>query len=222
MKILDYNRALVKIMHALVGFFLTFILQFFLVVDPIGGVPIFWSITRHNTPQERASMVKKAIIIACVIHLVFVLAGQYLLAYFDIKISAIKIGGGILLFMIGMEMLYGRTTRTEIDEKEEKVAIELDDVTVTPLAIPLLAGPGSITTVLIFTGMNASWIYQAAIVIGIIIILLISYLILHHSDKVSKFLGELGTKVLIRFMGLMLIFLSVQYVINGIKESFLY
>ena len=207
-------------MPALVSFFLTFLLQFFLVVDPIGGVPIFWSITRNNTPRERASMVKKAIIIACVIHLVFVLAGQYLLAYFDIKISAIKIGGGILLFMIGMEMLYGRITRTEIDEKEEKVAIELDDVTVTPMAIPLLAGPGSITTVLIFTGMIASWLYLVAIVIGILIILLISYLILHQSDKVSKFLGELGTKVLIRFMGLMLIFLSVQYVINGIKESF--
>ena len=207
-------------MTNLISFFLTFLLQFFLVVDPIGGMPIVWSITRNNTQKERVSMIKKAIIIACIIHLVFALGGHYLLNYFAIKVSAIKIGGGLLLFLIGLEMLYGRTTRTEIDEKEEKVAIELDDITVTPLAIPLLAGPGSITTILIFSGMNSSLLYQLMLVVGIVIILIAAYIILSQSGRISNFLGELGTKVLIRFMGLMLIFLSVQYVIDGIKESF--
>jgi len=207
-------------MTNLFGFFLTFLFQFFLIVDPIGGMPIVWSITRNNTPRERISMIRKAVIIACLIHLIFALFGHYLLDYFGIKVGAIKIGGGLLLFFIGLEMLYGRTTRTEIDDKEEKMAIELDDVSVTPLAIPLLAGPGSITTVLIYSGMSHTFLYYLVLILGIIIVLLLSYVFLIQLDKITRFLGELGTKVLVRFMGLMLVFLSVQYVINGIKESF--
>lgn len=207
-------------MSNVIGFFLTFLLQFFLIVDPIGCMPLVWSITRKNTQKERIAMVKKAIIIACIIHLVFALAGRYLLAYFGIKVSAIKIGGGLLLFLIGLEMLYGRTTRTEMNEKEEEVAVELDDVSVTPLAIPLLAGPGSITTVLIFSGMSTSLVYYLMLILGIVIVLACSYVVLYQSERIRRFLGELGTKVLVRFMGLMLVFLSVQYVINGIRDSF--
>ncbi len=201
------------------GFFLTFLLQFFLIVDPIGSMPIFWSITRNNTQSERIIMIKKAVVVACLIHLVFALLGRYLLDYFGIKVSAIKIGGGLLLFFIGLEMLYGRTTRTEMDEKEEKVAIDMDDISVTPLAIPLLAGPGSITTVLLFSGMSISFLHYFALIIGIIIVLFLSYLILAQSERIRKFLGELGTKVVVRFMGLMLVFLSVQYVIDGVRVS---
>ena len=207
-------------MPQLAGFFLTFIFQFFLIVDPVGCMPIFWSITRGNTRAQKKSMITKAVVIAFVIHLVFAVGGHYILDYFGIGMGAIKIGGGILLFLIGLEMVYGRTTRTEINEKEEKVAIELDDVSVTPLAIPLLAGPGSITTVLIFSGMSVSLSYYVALVLAIVLVLLVSLVILIQTDRITKALGELGTKVLVRFMGLMLVFLAVQYVVNGIKESF--
>lgn len=206
-------------MPKLLIFFLTFLLQFFLIVDPVGGMPIFWSITRSNTSRQRSLMIRKAVIIAAFVHLVFALGGRYILDYFGIQISAIKIGGGILLFLIGLEMLYGRTTRTELDEKEEKVAIELDDVSVTPMAIPLLAGPGSITTVLIFSGMSTSVLHYLLLIVGIGIVLLASLLILVQTERITKLLGQLGTKVLVRFMGLMLVFLAVQYVINGVRES---
>ncbi len=208
-------------MTNLLIFFLTFILQFFLIVDPIGGMPIFWSITRKNTHEEQVSMIKKAVIIATIIHLIFAIGGHYILDYFGIQIASIKIGGGILLFLIGIEMLYGRTTYTELTDKEEKVAIELDDISVTPLAIPLLAGPGSITTVLIFSGMSNSFLYYLTLILGIFIVLLLSYIILTQTHKITKILGELGTKVVVRFMGLMLVFLAVQYIITGIKEGLL-
>jgi multiple antibiotic resistance protein len=115
-------------------------------------------------------MIMKAVVIALIIHFVFAVGGHYILDYFGIGMGAIKIGGGVLLFLIGLEMVYGRTTRTEINEKEEEVAIELDDVSVTPLAIPLLAGPGSITTVLIFSGMSSSVPHYLVLLLGIMLV----------------------------------------------------
>ena len=203
------------------SFFLSFVFQLFLILDPVGNMPIFLSLTESNSHKERIKIAKRAVIIAGIVLIFFVLFSWIILSYFGISIYAIQIGGGILLFFIGIEMLYGRNTKTKFTESEHELASKQEDVSVTPLAMPLLAGPGSITTAILFSQSSPFLTYNLILIGGIVIVLSISYLLLANSDKIIEKLGELGTKALVRFMGLMIVFISVQYIINGMKFFFL-
>src|SRR5262245_1932638 len=120
------------------------VLSLFVIVDPVGCLPVFAAITRRKSREQRRATIGRAVTIALCVLVVFALAGHWMLAYLGIGMPAVRIAGGILLFLIGIEMLYGRVTQTSTSAGEEEEAVEKDDVSVTPLAIPLLAGPGSI------------------------------------------------------------------------------
>ena len=136
--------------------FATIVFNLFLIIDPIGCLPIFIAITKDNTKKERRAMIRRAVIIAFLVLVFFAIVGHPLLSYFAIGTPAMRIAGGILLFIIGIEMLYGRVSRTETTEKEEEEAVEKEDVSITPLAIPFLAGPGAITAVVLFSGTGTA------------------------------------------------------------------
>lgn len=194
-----------------------FVIQLFIIVDPLAGIPIFLAITPSKTKLERRAIARRGCFIAFIIIVFFLVAGASILGYFGIKTAAVQIGGGILLFIISLELLYGRATGTETSSREERLAEEKEDVSVTPLAIPLLAGPGAVATTLVFAGQAGSTLDFATLVTGAAIVFVVVYVVLHWAEELARVIGALGMKIVTRTMGLLLAFIAVQYVLDGIR-----
>jgi multiple antibiotic resistance protein len=197
-----------------------FVVQLFIIVDPLAGIPIFLAITRHKTKQERRWTARRSCVIAFGVIVFFLLAGPYILAYFGIKTSAVRVCGGILLFLIALELLHGKATATGTSTREERLAEEKEDVSVTPLAIPLLAGPGAIATTLIFAGRTYDIISLLVLVEGAAIVFACTYLFFYWADELGRMVGALGMRIVTRIAGLLLAFIAAQYVIDGARTIF--
>jgi len=197
-----------------------FALQLFIIVDPVAGVPVFLAITPDNSPAERSAMARRGCLAAFFVVAFFILIGRWLLAYFGIQTASVRICGGILLFVIALEMLYGRPTGTGTSRREERLAEAKDDVSIAPLAVPLLAGPGAIATALIFADRAAAPLDWLALLVAAAAVFGVTLLILQRADDLAGWLGSLGTAVLTRIMGLLLAFLAIQYVVDGIRTIF--
>jgi len=197
--------------------FFTFAMQLFIIVDPVAGVPVFLAITPDNTREERIAMARRGSAVAFAVTVFFILLGPSLLALFGIGAPAVRICGGILLFVIALEMLYGRVSGTETSSREKRLAQEKEDVSITPLAIPLLAGPGTITTALIFSGTAHGGAAHLALLLATAAVFFLGYLFLRQADSLMRVVGRLGMAVLTRVLGLVLAFLAAQYVIDGLR-----
>lgn len=198
---------------------LTFFIQLLILVDPVAGAPVFLTITPDNNRSERRIMALRGCLAACLVIWFFILAGNSVLEYFGIQTEAIRICGGVLLFAIAMEMLYGRTTGTEITRREERLAETKKDISFTPLAVPLLAGPGSIATTLLFADRAAGPGAYLGLLTGALLVFAVTYLFLWQAELLERVLGRLGLAVITRIMGLVLAFLAVQYVIDGVRDA---
>jgi len=201
------------------GFLIKSFLTLFTIIDPIGGVPFFLSISTGYSEEERKKIALRASLTACLTLLFFLWIGKYLLSFFQISISSFRIAGGILLFLISMEMLFGKTTQVKTTEKETLKVKEKEDVSIVPLGIPYLAGPGAITTTIIL-GETSTLHTKLGLSLIIFLVLLITYLIFSYSSKISKLLGELGTKAIVRILGLILASIAIEYITTGLKEIF--
>lgn len=209
----------------LLNYFLTVFVSLFLLVDVISNVPIFLSLTQGYEKKERRDMAKKAILIALLVQLLFVIFGNYIFRYLGIKTYSFSIAGGILLSIVGVEMLFGHKTRTEYQEEDK--AEEKENITIVPLAIPLHTGPASILAGMILFNQpekfdlkgNELYLFKALFILSTILVYTLSLFILLRSDLILKFLKQIGMKVITRIMGLLILALSVQFVINGIKEA---
>ena len=197
--------------------FLSFAIQLFIIVDPIAGIPVFLAITPRNSRQERLAMARRGCLVAFLLVVFFLLGGPGLLAYLGISTSAVRIAGGLLLFAIALEMLYGRPTGTGTTRREERLAQAKADISITPLAIPLLAGPGAIVNSLIFSGQASGFGDYLALLGAAATVFAATYLLLGRATLLAGALGRLGTTIVIRVMGLVLAFLAVQYVIDGVR-----
>ncbi len=195
---------------------LVFVVQLFVIVDPLAAVPIFLAITAHHTKVERRHIARRGCLIGLLAIVFFLVAGPSLLDYFGVSRSAVLISGGVLLFLIALELLYGNPTGTQTSSKEERLAEKKEDVSVTPLAIPLLAGPGAIVTCLVFSSQAAGVLSVLVLIAGAATVFASAYLLLHWADELAHVLGVLGMKVAVRIIGLILAFIAVQYVINGL------
>jgi multiple antibiotic resistance protein len=204
-------------MNPYLELFTVFAIQLFIIVDPIAGIPIFLAITPHKSKAERRATARRSCVIAFIVIVFFLLAGPYILAYFGIKTSAVRVCGGVLLFLIAYELLHGRATGTGTTSREERLAEEKEDVSVTPLAIPLLAGPGAIATTLIFGGRADSVFAMAVLAAGAATVFGFTYLFLYWADELARVIGALGLRIVTRIAGLLLAFIAVQYVIDGAK-----
>lgn len=216
----------------LLNYFLTVFVSLFLVVDVISNAPIYLSLTQSYEKKERREMAKKALFIALLVQLLFVIFGNYIFNYLGIKAYSFTIAGGILLAIVGTEMLFGRKTRTEYSEngstgQEEEKREEKENITIVPLALPLHTGPASILTGMILFNQPEKFslngkelfIFKLIFIISTVLVYLVSLLILLKSDLLLKFLKPIGMKVITRIMGLLILALSVQFVINGIREA---
>jgi multiple antibiotic resistance protein len=200
-----------------VAYFGTVFVSLFLVVDVATNLPIFLSLTEAYSVRERRSIARRALLVALGIQLLFVVFGNYIFGYLSIKLYSFSIAGGILLSVVAMEMLFGRKSRTEYQEKEQQE--EKDNITIVPLAIPLHAGPAAIITGMIIFGKADTLILKGVFVFATVCVYLASMLVLLKSDIIFKIFRPLGMKVITRVMGLILLTLAVQFVVNGIREA---
>lgn len=197
--------------------FNVFVIQLFIIVDPLASIPIFLAITPGKTRAERRAIALRSCVVAFLVIVFFLVAGASILDYFGITTTAVRICGGVLLFIISLELLYGKTTGTGTSSREERLAEEKEDVSVTPFAIPLLAGPGAIATTLLFAGQADGTPAFITLAAGAATVFASAYVILHWAEELGQLIGVLGMKIVCRIMGLLLAFIAVQYVIDGVR-----
>jgi len=203
---------------ALFQFSLVAFSSVFFLVDPFAAIPSFLVMTAGATAAERRKMARKACITCFCVLTGFALAGGMIFKLFGITLPALKIAGGLLLFVIGMEMLQARQSGTKEAPGETEEACRKEDVGIIPLGIPLLAGPGAISSVMVLMGQSPNWWQAAPVFIAIAVTCLCAFLILAGADRISRMLGETGIHILMRMMGLLLTAIAVQFVINGLGD----
>ncbi len=206
----------------MINLFLDSFVVLFVVIDPIGLAPIFAAITHGGSAEYRLRMAVRGTFIAGVILLVFVLGGDVLLRLLGIGMPAFQIAGGLLLFLVAVDMVFVRQSGIRsTTEREQREAKQKQDISVFPLAFPLIAGPGALTTVLLMSGKYGQQQYATAIVLAVVLIVLVFALIaLLQADRIMRFMGETGANVVTRLFGVILTALAVQYVLDGITAVF--
>ncbi len=189
----------------------------FFIVDPLGNIPFFLAITEGAEVQNRRKTAFRASLASLLILLLFAFVGEWILRLFRISISSFQIAGGILIFIIALSMLQARRSRARSTPKEEQEGSAADDVAIFPLAIPMLAGPAAITTVMVLVNLAASPMQKSLVALAIILTCFFSYWIFRESSRLLGLLGQTGINVLTRLMGFLLAVISVQFVIDGVK-----
>jgi multiple antibiotic resistance protein len=186
------------------------------VVDPPGVVPIFVALTSNELPTQRRKILIRAVLIAFGVALFFLVAGRAVLAYLGVTVHAFSISGGVLLFVAAMPMLFGQRGGLQSAEPTEQDSVG-EDISVFPLAMPMLSGPGTIATILLLTS-QAGGDMQKLIAIGVAIgiVFLVSFVVLYLGARLIGLVGEGGVHIATRVMGIVLAALAVQYVLNGI------
>jgi multiple antibiotic resistance protein len=203
-----------------VSFMTTSFVSLFVIVNAIGNVPIFLTLLERFSEEERKIIVKKSILVAGVSLVIVTLTGNLFFRIQGIEFYSFRIAGGILLTIVSLEMLYGRRTRTQSSTDEESQYSEREEISIIPLAIPLLTGPGALTTGIVLFDKAGNLYHRIILFLIIGVVFFISYLILIQSRAVFKYLGKTGTLVALRIMGLMLLSVAVQFVIEGLHEAF--
>ena len=191
-------------------------LTLFVVMDPVGLGPLFLGLAGDRTGAQRLEVARKAVLVASGIMLVFTVGGSALLRYLNISLDAFRIAGGVLLFRIAVDMVFAQHERET--EEEEREARTRRDISVFPLAIPLIAGPGALASVMILAGEARAYTGGLALILGICgVVLILVYLGLALSAQTARLLGQTGVNVVTRVFGVLLSALAVQYVADGIR-----
>ncbi len=189
--------------------------SFFTLINPLGTMPIFLSMTADLTVADRNRTAKKASIIGFLTILAFAFTGQLLFKFFGISVHSFRVVGGVIFFMVGMDMLQARLGRVKIKENEIKSYVT--DISITPLAIPMICGPGAITNAIVLMEDANSLAKQIVLIGSIFLIILLTYIILYSSSKLTKLLGETGINVMMRIMGLIVMVIAVEFLFSGLK-----
>ena len=192
----------------------------FFVVDPMGVIPVFIAMTRNDSPAKQRDMARRASVAAFFILSTFAVAGTLIFRVFGITLGAFKVAGGVLLLLTSIEMLKAQQRRTLVTPEEEQEGAEKEDVAIFPLAIPLLAGPGSIATVTALMGRAGRILFAVPVILSIAVTCLASYLMLIAAERIQRFLGVTGLSVMNRVIGLIIGAIAVQFMFDGLKDTF--
>ena len=207
----------------MIELFLSAFVSFFVVIDPPGCAPIFHGLTAGATPAHRRAMAIRAVIVATIILIAFAFIGEPLLAVLGIDLDSFRIAGGIMLFFIAMEMVFEKRTQRREDRAEKvKGTAAVEDVSIFPMAMPMIAGPGSIATVMLLMarakGLEASFAVAGALIANLLIMLAALLAI----GPLMRLLGQNVEAVMTRVLGVILAALAVQFVIDGLRGSHLF
>ena len=192
----------------------------FFLVDPFAAIPAFLAITGSADAVRRKRMARKGALTCFIVLTGFALGGQLIFRMFGITLPAFEVAGGLILLLIGLDMLEAKRSPTAEAHGDTEEATAKEDAGIVPLGIPMLAGPGAISSVMVLVGQVPSlWHWEMAAILGsITITCLVSYWVLAGAGRVRQVMGETGIRILVRIMGLLLVALAMQYFVNGITD----
>jgi multiple antibiotic resistance protein len=196
---------------------LTAFTTLFVIIDPIGLAPIFLAMTAGMSPARRRAIAVRACIIGALILFAFSFLGEALLGFVGISMPAFRIAGGILLFLTALEMLFQRRQARRQDNADEAQQENQDDPSVFPIAIPLIAGPGAIASIILLTG-NGDGLWHLSVLGVMVFVILIVFGLFMLAAPLERILGQTGTNVVTRLLGMLLAALAVQFILTGLKD----
>lgn len=202
-------------MEDLLPFALLCFTSFFTLTNPLGTMPVFLTMTNGMNDHERKAIVRRATIVSFITLMVFTFSGQFLFKFFGISSNGFRIAGGFIIFKIGFDMLQARYSNAKL--KEEEVKTYADDISITPLAIPMLCGPGAIANAIMLMGDASTFTLKGTLIGIIALVYFITFLILQASTRLVRILGETGNNVMMRLMGLILMVIAVECFVSGLK-----
>jgi multiple antibiotic resistance protein len=201
-----------------VRFSLLALSSIFFLVDPFAALPTFLAITEGADPARRRRIARKGALTALIVLGTFAFTGEAIFKLFGITLPAFELAGGVILLLIGLDMLEAKRSPTQEALGDTVAAAQKEDAGIVPLGVPMLAGPGAITSVMVLVGQVQSHWQMVAILVSIAVTAAVCYFVLGHSDKVVRLLGDTGIRILVRVMGLLLVALAAQYFVNGFAD----
>ena len=204
-----------SMMDTVIPFALLCFTSLFTITSPLSTMPVFLTMTQSLDEKERRAVAIRATLVACCALLLFVLAGQFLFKFFGISTNGFRIVGGIIIFRIGFDMLQAKYTPMNLRKVEIKEYA--NDVSVAPLGIPLLCGPGAIANAIVLMQEAYSFEMKTAVIVAIILVYLITFVLLRWAGVLVKFIGETGNNVMMRLMGLILMVIAVECFVSGAR-----
>ncbi len=204
-----------SMMDTVIPFALLCFTSLFTITSPLSTMPVFLTMTQSLDEKERRAVAIRATLVACCALLLFVLAGQFLFKFFGISTNGFRIVGGIIIFRIGFDMLQAKYTPMNL--RKEEIKEYANDVSVAPLGIPLLCGPGAIANAIVLMQEAYSFEMKTAGIGAIILVYLITFVLLRWAGVLVKFIGETGNNVMMRLMGLILMVIAVECFVSGAR-----
>lgn len=188
----------------------------FVIVDPIAVVPTFLAMTPEETPRERIRMARIACVVMVGVLFAFALLGKRILQFLGIDLPAFQIAGGIVLLLIALDMLRAQRSRVQETREETAAGTAKDDIAVTPLAIPMLAGPGAISTAILLHNRASGFAQQISLCVAILLVAAVTYAIFHFSAHGARWLNPIAMRITTRIMGLLLAAVAIQFIITAV------
>ena len=190
----------------------------FVIVDPLATVPAFLAMTPTDTPEQRIKMARLACCVSAGVLLVFALAGKWIFKFLGITMPAFQIAASIVLLLVALDMFRAQRSRVQETSEETAAGAEKTDIAITPLAIPMLAGPGAISTAILLHNQAANVAQRAALYVCIVVVCLVCYFILRVSAHGAKWLSPIAMNLTVRIMGLLLCAVAIQFMVNALKQ----
>ena len=202
-------------MDTIIPFALLCFTSFFTLTNPLGTMPVFLTMTNGLSNEERKRIIKRATITSFLILIGFTFCGQFLFKFFGISTNGFRIAAGIIILKIGYDMLQARYSNAKL--KEDEIKAYANDISITPLSIPMLCGPGAIANGIILMSDASNWTLKATLVGVIGLVYILTYIILRLSTRLVRVMGETGNNVMMRLMGLILMVIAVECFVGGLK-----
>lgn len=203
---------------SLTEFSLLALSSLFVIVDPIATVPAFLAMTPDDTPEERTRMARLACTVAAILLLLFAVLGKWVFQFLGITIPAFQLAASVVLLLIALDMLRAERSRAQETQEEVAAGAAKEDVAVTPLAVPMLAGPGAISTVILLHSKASGIAQQASLAVAVVVVCLASYFVFVLSAKGARWLSPIALRVSTRVMGLLLAAIAMQFLLNALRE----
>ena len=202
-------------METILPFALLCFTSFFTLTNPLGTMPVFLTMTNGLSDEERKHIIKRATIVSFIILIAFTLCGQFLFKFFGISTNGFRIAAGFIILKIGYDMLQARYSNAKL--KEDEIKAYVNDISITPLSIPMLCGPGAIANGIILMSDATTFELKCTLISMIAVVYVISYFVLRLSTRLVKLIGETGNNVMMRLMGLILMVIAVECFVGGLK-----
>lgn len=202
----------------LVGYILLAASSLFVIIDPIATVPAFLAMTSDDTPRQRTRMARLACAVSAGLLLAFAVGGRWVFQFLGITIPAFQMAGSIVLLLVALDMLRAQRSRVQETAEETDAGAEKEDIAITPLAVPMLAGPGAISTVILLHNRAAGVAQHVALMICIVAVCCATYVIFAVSAHGAKWLNPIFLRLTTRIMGLLLAAIAMQFLLNALKD----